>query len=128
MEETIAYLKERTSFGKAIIKNQGVAFPLADYWTRMESARNYCYRALWLRDQGLPHTREAAQAKMLGSQLASEAIHACILFHCHYGYTQEFPVEQRLRDVIGLEIGDGTPQASLMVIATDLFGREFRPY
>jgi cyclohexanecarboxyl-CoA dehydrogenase len=48
--------------------------------------------------------------------------------HGHYGYTQEFPVEQRLRDVIGLEIGDGTPQASLMVISTDLFGREFRCY
>ena len=38
------------------------------------------------------------------------------------------PLEQRLRDVIGLEIGDGTAQANQMVIAKDIIGKEFKTY
>jgi cyclohexanecarboxyl-CoA dehydrogenase len=50
------------------------------------------------------------------------------LLHGHYGYTQDLPLEQRLRDVIGLEIGDGTAQVSKIVVARELLGREFLPY
>jgi cyclohexanecarboxyl-CoA dehydrogenase len=47
--------------------------------------------------------------------------------HWHYGYTQELPIEQRLRDVIGWQIGDGTPQIQKLVIARQLLGRDFAP-
>lgn len=47
--------------------------------------------------------------------------------HGHYGDTQELPIEQRLRDVIGWQIGDGTPQIQKLVIARHLLGREFAP-
>ena len=53
---------------------------------------------------------------------AVDAIHDCLLLHGHW-YTQDLPLEQRLRDVIGLEIGDGTAQVSKIVIARELFGR-----
>jgi cyclohexanecarboxyl-CoA dehydrogenase len=48
-----------------------------------------------------------------------------MVLHGHYGYTQDFPVEQRLRDVAGQLIADGTPQIQKMIIARNLFGREF---
>lgn len=128
LEETVQYVKDRSAFGKPLARFEGVCFPIVEYLTKLEAIRSLCYKALWLRDQGLPHTKEAAMCKMLGPQYSVEAIHDCLLFHGHYGYTNEFPVEQRLRDVIGIELGDGTAQASKLVICRDVFGKEFLPY
>ena len=128
LDETIAYVKQRQSFGRALAKFEGVSFPIAEHATMLEAARWLSYRALWLRDHGLPHAKEAAMVKWWGPKVAVDAIHDCLLLHGHYGYTQDLPLEQRLRDVIGLEIGDGTAQVSKIVIARELFGREFLPY
>jgi cyclohexanecarboxyl-CoA dehydrogenase len=128
LDETIAYVKQRQAFGRPLAKFEGVSFPIAEHATMLEAARWLCYRALWLRDQGLPHSKEAAMVKWWGPKVAVDAIHECLLLHGHYGYTQDLPHEQRLRDVIGLEIGDGTAQVSKIVIARELFGREFLPY
>ena len=128
LDETIVYVKQRQAFGRALAKFEGVSFPVAEHATMLEGARWLCYRTLWLRDQGLPHAKEAAMVKWWGPKAAVDAIHDCLLLHGHYGYTQDLPLEQRLRDVIGLEIGDGTAQVSKIVIARELFGREFLPY
>jgi cyclohexanecarboxyl-CoA dehydrogenase len=128
LDETIAYVKQREAFGRPLAKFEGVSFPIAEHATVIEAARWLCYRALWLRDQGLPHSKEAAMVKWWGPKVAVDAIHECLLLHGHYGYTQDLPHEQRLRDVIGLEIGDGTAQVSKIVVARELFGREFLPY
>jgi cyclohexanecarboxyl-CoA dehydrogenase len=66
-------------------------------------------------------------AKFWAPKLASEVIHQCLLTFGHLGYSAESPLGQRLRDVIGLEIGDGTSQASRLVIARDLLGRRYAP-
>jgi cyclohexanecarboxyl-CoA dehydrogenase len=50
------------------------------------------------------------------------------LLHGHYGYVDDMPFDQRMRDVIGLEIGDGTAQIQKIVVARELMGREFLPY
>jgi cyclohexanecarboxyl-CoA dehydrogenase len=128
LDETITYVKQRQAFGRPLAKFEGVSFPIAEHATMIEAARWLCYRTLWLRDQGLPHSKEAAMVKWWGPKVAVDAIHECLLLHGHYGYTQDLPLEQRLRDVIGLEIGDGTAQVSKIVVARELFGREFLPY
>jgi len=64
---------------------------------------------------------------LLPPKLGVEIIHECLLMHGHYGYTDEYPFEQRLRDVIGLEIGDGTAQIQKIVIARRIIGEECRP-
>ena len=87
--------------------------------------RGLCYRTLWLRDQGLPHSSEAAICKGMVPEICVAAIQDCLVLHGHYGYTQDFPVEQRLRDVMGQMIADGTPQIQKLIIARGLFGREF---
>jgi cyclohexanecarboxyl-CoA dehydrogenase len=58
-------------------------------------------------------------------QICVEIIHQCLLLHGHYGYSQDLPIEQRLRDVLGWEIGDGTAQIQKLIIARELIGREF---
>ncbi len=128
LDETIAYVKERHAFGRPLAQFEGVSFPIAEYASQLEAAKWLCYRGLWLRDAGLPHTKEAAMAKYLAPKVAVEAIHECLLLHGHYGYTQDLPIEQRLRDVIGLEIGDGTAQVSKIIVARELMGRESLPY
>ena len=125
LEETVEYVKGRQAFGQPVSKNQGVSFPLAEAKARLEMLRWLCYRTLWLRDHGLPHTAEAAMCKAEGPTLCADVIRQCLVLHGHYGYTQDFPVEQRYRDVLGQIIADGTPQIMKMIIARHMLGREF---
>ncbi len=90
-------------------------------------ARWLCYRILWKHGRSEPCAAEGAMAKWWAPKVAVEIIHECLLLHGHYGYTQELPIEQRLRDVIGWQIGDGTPQIQKLVIARHLLGRDFAP-
>lgn len=126
LDETIEHVKVRQSFGRPLAKYQGVSFPIVEHFTRLELIKWQAYRGLWLRDQGLPHSKEASSVKWLGPKWGQEAIHDCLLLNGHYAYTKEMPHEQRLRDVIGLEIGDGTAEANKMVIANHIIGREYK--
>ncbi|MFC3041832.1 acyl-CoA dehydrogenase family protein [Virgibacillus xinjiangensis] len=128
LDETIEHVKVRKSFGKPLATYQGVSFPLVTHYTKLDMLKWQAYRGLWLRDQGKEHTKESASVKWLGPLYSQEAIHECLLLNGHYAYTKEMPLEQRLRDVIGLEIGDGTAQANQMVIAKHVIGKEYRSY
>jgi cyclohexanecarboxyl-CoA dehydrogenase len=128
LEETMAYVKERQAFGRALARFEGVSFPIAEAATQLEAARWLCYRALWLGDRGAPFTRESAMVKAWVPRLAVDTIHQCLLLHGHYGYTDELPFGQRMRDVMGLEIGDGASAIMKIVVARELMGRDTLPY
>lgn len=123
MDETWPYTLEREAFGRPIAEFQGVTFPLAEFDTQIQAARLLCQQTLWLRDQGLPHTKEAAMCKWWLPKLCTDAIQQCLLTHGHLGYSMDMPHQQRMRDVLGLQIGDGTAQVSKMVIARETVGR-----
>ncbi len=123
LDETWQYVKEREAFGAALAQYQGVSFPLAEAETFLTMARQLCHLTLDLRDRGLPHTAEAAMAKWYAPKTSVEVIHQCLLTHGHYGYTMNLPHQQRLRDVMGLEIGDGTAQIMKLIIAREKVGR-----
>lgn len=124
LDETWAYAGERRAFGKPLASFQGVAHQLADFDTKVEAARLMSMNALWLKDRGLPHTAEAAMTKWWPPLLAYEAIHACLLIHGHAGYADALPFQQRLRDVLGLQIGDGTAHIMKNIIARERAGRD----
>ena len=128
LEETMGYVRERTTFGRPLARYEGVSFPIAEAATQLEAARLLCYRTLWLVDRGEAHTKDAAMVKWWAPKIARETIHQCLLLHGHYGYTDELPFEQRLRDVIGLEIGDGSAEIMKIIVARELMGRETLPY
>ena len=123
LDEAWDYIQERQAFGKPLAAYQGVTFPLAEAETMIEAARLLCYKTLWLRDQGKPHTAEAAMVKWWAPKLAFDVIHQCLLAHGHSGYSKDMAHQQRLRDVLGLQIGDGTAQIQKMVIARERVGR-----
>ncbi|MBE7636533.1 cyclohexanecarboxyl-CoA dehydrogenase [Sneathiella sp. P13V-1] len=122
LKESWQYASEREAFGEKIAEFQGVTFPLAEAETFLEAAKLLCYKTLWLKDQGLPHTTEAAMCKWWPPKLGFEIIHQCLLTHGHGGYGRDYPFEQRLRDVLGLQIGDGTANIMKMIIARQKLG------
>jgi len=127
LAEALQWARDREAFGKPIGTFQGVSFPLAECATYVAGARHLCYEALWRKDADLEHSAEAAMAKFWAPKLATDVIHQCLLTLGHVGYSTEHKVGQRLRDVIGLEIGDGTAQVSKLVISRGLLGRAYAP-
>src|SRR6202030_4430750 len=73
LDEAAAYATQRHAFGKPIADNQGVSFLLAEHATYLEAARWLCYRALWLREQGEPHTALASMSKWWATVAAQDA-------------------------------------------------------
>ncbi|HEX2172355.1 MAG TPA: acyl-CoA dehydrogenase family protein [Dehalococcoidia bacterium] len=128
IDETVEYTKQREAFGRPIARHEGVSFQIAEYTTLLQASRLLAYQCLDLKDRGLPHTKEAAMSKWLGPKVSAEAVHACLILHGHYGYNQDTHFDQRWRDIVGLEIGDGTPEVMKGIIAREIYGREFQPY
>jgi cyclohexanecarboxyl-CoA dehydrogenase len=122
LEETWVHVAQREAFGKPLSAFQGVSHPLADLDTQVEAARLLCLQALWLKDRGAPHSAEAAMCKWWAPKLAYDTVHQCLLMHGHGGYDRG-PMEQRLRDVLGFQIGDGTAQIMKTIIARQRAGR-----
>jgi cyclohexanecarboxyl-CoA dehydrogenase len=89
-----------------------------------------CPQTLWLKDQGLPHTAEAAICTWWGPKLPYDIVGTCLLTHGHGAHSTDLPYEQRLRDLLGLlglQIGDGTAQIMKLVIARQKAGRPAAP-
>ena len=128
LDETIEYLKIREAFGKPLAAFQGVNFQIAEHMTRLEAAKLLCYKVLWLKDQGIPHSKEAAMVKWLGIEEAYRTTHTCLLMHGWPAYSSDLPFDKRMRDIMGLQLGDGTREIMKMVIAREVFGREALPY
>ncbi len=126
LEETWAYVAQRQAFGKPLSAFQGVSHPLADFETQVEAARLLCLQTLWLKDRELPHTSQAAMCKWWGPKLAYDVVHQCLLSFGHGGYDRGV-MEQRLRDVLGFQIGDGTAQIMKTIVARDRAGRHAVP-
>ncbi len=123
LDDSWQHIQQRRAFGQPLAVNQGITFPLAEAETLLEGARLVCLKALWLKSANLPHTREAAMAKWWAPKLAFDIAHQCLLLHGHGGYSTDLPFEQRLRDVLGLQIGDGTAHIMKMIIARSYLER-----
>lgn len=126
LDEAWEYAAQREAFGQPLTAFQGVSHPLAEYETQVEAARLLCLQTLWLKDNHLPHTSEAGMCKWWGPKLAYDVIHQCLLTFGHAGYDRGV-IEQRMRDVLGFQIGDGTAQIMKTIIARHKAGRKAVP-
>ncbi|WP_094605664.1 Acyl-CoA dehydrogenase, short-chain specific [Sporomusa silvacetica DSM 10669] len=120
LENAVKYSKERVQFGKSISSNQAIGFMLADMATKVDAARLLVYRAAYLKDQGLPYSKEAAMAKMYASDVAMEVSTDAVQIFGGYGYSREYPVERLMRDAKITQIYEGTNQVQRMVISGSL--------
>ncbi|MFI1831233.1 acyl-CoA dehydrogenase family protein [Streptomyces sp. NPDC020412] len=127
LDEAIAHAGKREAFGNPIGTFQSVAFPLVEHVTLLHAARLVSYEALHRADAGRDPRVPANMAKWWAPKAAVEAVHQSLLTMGHLGWSEDGPVAQRLRDVIGLQLADGTAAATKLVIARHLLGREAAP-
>ena len=120
MEEAVRYAKQRTAFGGPIANLQGVQFMLADMSAGIEAARLRLRHAAWLKDQGRSIIREAAEAKLLASDLAVKVTADALQIHGAYGYSTDFPIERMYREAKVYQIWEGTSEIQRVVIARQL--------
>ena len=120
MEEAVRYAKQRTAFGGPIGNLQAVQHKLADMSAGIEAARLRLRHAAWLKDQGRSIIREAAEAKLLASELAVRVTNEALQIHGAYGYSTDFPIERMYREAKVYTIWEGTSEIQRVVIARQL--------
>ncbi len=120
LESSIAYAKERKSFGVPIAQHQAIQFMLSDMATELDAARLLTWRAAVMKDSGTRHTMQSSEAKLYASEMATRVAHRAIQIHGGYGYSTEFPVERHYRDARITEIYEGTSEIQRIVIAASL--------
>ena len=120
LEESIRYAKSRNVFGKNIGANQYIAFKIARMQARVHSARLAYYDAAFKIVNGQSFKMEASIAKMLGSEAAMDNARDATQIFGGYGFMNESPVARHYRDSKILEIGEGTTEVQLAVIARSL--------
>jgi alkylation response protein AidB-like acyl-CoA dehydrogenase len=120
VDESVKYAKEREAFGKPIGQNQAIAFKIARMEARAHVARTAYYDAAAKMLAGQPFKKEASIAKMVSSEAAMDNARDATQIHGGYGFMNEYLVARHYRDSKILEIGEGTTEVQLMLIARDL--------
>ena len=120
VDESVKYAKQREAFGRPIGQNQGIAFKIARMEARAHAARTAYYDAAAKMLAGLPFKKEASIAKLVGGEAAMDNARDATQVHGGYGFMNEYVVARHYRDSKILEIGEGTTEVQLMLIARDL--------
>ncbi len=116
-ELALNYSKERKSFGLPISQHQAIQFKLADMATEIDAARLLCFKAAWMKDNGMDYVLSAAMAKLFSSKVAMDTTIEAVQIHGGYGFVKEFHVERMMRDAKITQIYEGTSEVQKMIIS-----------
>lgn len=116
-ELSLAYSKERETFGKPINHHQAIQFKLADMYVDIENARNLVYKAAWHKDLNMDYNLSGAVAKLHASEVAMRTTVEAVQIHGGYGYVKEYHVERLMRDAKITQIYEGTSEIQRIIIA-----------
>ncbi|GAA4478276.1 acyl-CoA dehydrogenase family protein [Rhodococcus olei] len=119
VDESVKYAKEREAFGRPIGSNQAIAFKIARMEARAHTARTAYYDAAALMLAGKPFKKQASIAKLVASEAAMDNARDATQIFGGYGFMNEYPVARHYRDSKILEIGEGTTEVQLMLIARE---------
>lgn len=117
-DASVKYARERKQFGSALIDFQGIAHKLVEMQMEIETTRLLTWKAAWLKDHKKRYAKDAAMAKLYGSEMATRVCHSAIQIHGGYGFIKDYPVERYYRDARITELYEGTSEVQRMVIAS----------
>ncbi|MDA0568624.1 MAG: acyl-CoA dehydrogenase [Bacteroidetes bacterium] len=117
---SLAYSKERKTFGQEIYKHQAISFKLADMATQIESARLLVYKAAALKDAGENYDLASSMAKLYASEVAMKQTVEAVQIHGGYGFVKEYHVERHMRDAKITQIYEGTSEVQKIVISRSI--------
>jgi short/branched chain acyl-CoA dehydrogenase len=120
VDESVKYAKEREAFGHPIGHYQSIAFKIARMEARTHTARMAYYAAAARMLAGAPFKKEASIAKLVAGEAAMDNARDATQIHGGYGFMNEAPVARHYRDSKILEIGEGTTEIQLLLIAREL--------
>jgi acyl-CoA dehydrogenase len=125
LEMSMDYAMQRVQFDKPIFEQQAVQHMLAEMAMEIEVLRSMTYRAAWMSDQGMRVVKEAAIAKLYGSEVYNRVADLAVQIHGGIGYMRDYPIERFYRDARITKIYEGTSQIQKNIIASEL-KREFQ--
>jgi acyl-CoA dehydrogenase len=120
LEESVAYAKERKTFGVAISEHQLVQAMLAEMAIGAEATRLLYQKAAWNLDNGVRDPIVSSYAKAYGADTAMQSALDCVQVFGGNGYVKDYPAEKLMRDAKVLQIYEGTSQIQRLVIARAL--------
>jgi alkylation response protein AidB-like acyl-CoA dehydrogenase len=120
LDDTLAYLGQRTAFGEPLAARQALRHRVADLATEVEAARRLVYHAAALHAAGEECVTEVSMAKLFATEVANRVAWQAVQLHGGYGYMREFPVERFFRDVRLWTIASGTSEVMREIIARRL--------
>lgn len=124
LEYCMDYTHERKQFGKPIVEIQAVQHMLSEISMEIEVLRSITYRVAWMTDQKQRVVREAAIAKLYGSEAYNKVADLAVQIHGGIGYMKDYPIERYYRDARITKIYEGTSEIQRNIIAGELI-REF---
>jgi alkylation response protein AidB-like acyl-CoA dehydrogenase len=129
LEDALAYTQERKAFGKPIIDFQAVQMKLAEMAMQVDAARLLIWCAAvnagTEANGGLSSVYESSAAKRFSNDMVHEVTQLGVQVMGGYGYSKQYPMEQRLRDEFAWGIAGGTTDVQKAIIAAALIGRRF---
>jgi isovaleryl-CoA dehydrogenase len=120
VDQCIKYAGERKQFGKHLGSYQLIQKMIAEMATETEMMRHFLYSVSRQYDNGHKGATVAAQVKLQLPKMATKIALDAIQLHGGYGYSREFPVERMMRDNKLNEIGAGTNEVMILIIAKNL--------
>ena len=125
LEDSLAYVQERHQFGKPIVDFQAVQIKLAEIAVQVQASRLLIHRAVVRAEGGFPSLADSSIAKVFANEMVRNVTGLAMQLMGGYGYSKEYPAEQRLRDAWGWGIAGGTIDIQKVNIAAALVGRRF---
>ena len=122
--ESVAYARERVTWGKPLATQQAIQFPLTELHTDTEMVRNLVYKTAWHLDQQdhMAVSDQVSMANYRANRLACEAADRAIQVHGGIGYTRALPFEHIYRHHRRYRITEGAEEIHIRKIAGQLFG------
>ena len=121
-DASLAYVRERKQFGRAIGEFQAVQLKITDLFLKLRTVENIVYRLAWMQQHGKRDMPFINASKAMSAQLAVDAALTAIQIHGGYGYMEELGLEKLARDAKLLELGAGTTDINLLACARELIG------
>ena len=119
------YVQERKQFGKQLIDFQAVQISIAEMKMKLDASRMLLYRAVTNTGSKLPTTGESSIAKCYANEMCREVTGKAMQLMGAYGYSSDYPIEQKFRDSWGWGIAGGAIDIQKTNIAASLIGRRF---
>ena len=121
-DASLAYVRERKQFGRAIGEFQAVQLKITDLFLKLRTVENIVFRLAWMQQNGVKDMPYINASKAMSAQLAVDAALIAIQIHGGYGYMEELGIEKLARDSKLLELGAGTTDINLLAAARELIG------